>query len=43
VGAATLALPPRNFPPHELIEAAWRCLTGARAAGGNTVKSIDIY
>jgi HD-like signal output (HDOD) protein len=43
VGAATLALPPRNFPAHELIEAAWRCLTGARASGGNTVKSIDIY
>jgi HD-like signal output (HDOD) protein len=42
VGAATLALPPRNFPPRELIEAARRCLSGARAAGGNVVKSIDI-
>ncbi len=42
VGAATLALPPRNFPPEELIEAAWRCLSGAQVSGGNTVKSIDI-
>jgi HD-like signal output (HDOD) protein/GGDEF domain-containing protein len=41
-GAATLALPPRNFPPRELIEAARRCLSAARASGGNVVKSIDI-
>jgi HD-like signal output (HDOD) protein/GGDEF domain-containing protein len=42
VGAATLPLPPRNFPPRELIEAARRCLSAARSAGGNVVKSIDI-
>jgi HD-like signal output (HDOD) protein/GGDEF domain-containing protein len=42
-GAATLALPPRNFPPRELAEAARRCLSAARASGGNVVKSIDIY
>jgi HD-like signal output (HDOD) protein/GGDEF domain-containing protein len=43
VGAATLAIPPRNFPPRELFEAAWRCLYAAQSAGGNTVKSIDIF
>lgn len=43
VGAATLALPPRNFPAHELIDAAARCLSTAHASGGNVVKSIDIY
>lgn len=42
-GVATLALPPRNFPPHELVQAAWRCLSASRSSGGNLVKSIDIY
>ncbi len=42
IGAATLALPPHNFPCQELIDAAWRCLYGAQAAGGNGAKSIDI-
>jgi HD-like signal output (HDOD) protein/GGDEF domain-containing protein len=41
-GAATLALPPRNFPPRELAAAARRCLSAALASGGNVVKSIDI-
>lgn len=43
VGVASLALPPRNFPPQDLIDAAQRCLNGARASGGNVLKSIDIY
>ncbi|MBW3595958.1 MAG: hypothetical protein KY475_01635, partial [Planctomycetes bacterium] len=43
VGVATLALSPRNFPPQELIDAAWRCLSAAQTSGGNVVKSIDIY
>jgi HD-like signal output (HDOD) protein/GGDEF domain-containing protein len=43
IGAATLALPPRNFPPQELIDAAWRCLSAAQTSGGNVIKSIDIY
>jgi len=39
-GLATLTLPPRNFPPDELIAAAQRCLAGALLCGG-TVKSIE--
>ena len=40
-GLATLALPPRNFPPHEIIAAAQRCLAGALLSGGGAVKSIE--
>lgn len=40
-GLATLTLPPRNFPPHDLIAAAQRCLAGAVHSGGGTVKSIE--
>jgi HD-like signal output (HDOD) protein/GGDEF domain-containing protein len=43
VGVATVALPPKNFPAIDLINAADRCLNGARLSGGNTVKSIEIY
>ena len=43
VGVASVALPPKNFPSEELIRAAERCLNGARLAGGNAVKSIEIY
>lgn len=43
VGAAAVALPPKNFPPQDLLEAADRCLYGAQASGGNSVKSIEIY
>src|SRR5205085_536452 len=39
-GLATLEFAPKNYPPHELIEAAQRCLTGAQLSGGDTVKSI---
>ncbi|MGI8977976.1 MAG: HDOD domain-containing protein [Pirellulaceae bacterium] len=41
-GLATLALPTRNFPPHEIIAAAQRCLAGALLSGGGAVKSIEI-
>jgi PleD family two-component response regulator len=41
IGVATLALPPKNFPPDQLIEAAQRCLSGARLSGGGTTKSIE--
>ena len=41
-GAATLALPSKNFPPRELIEGAQRCLSGALLSGGNTVKTIEM-
>ncbi|MCR4413792.1 MAG: HDOD domain-containing protein [Thermoguttaceae bacterium] len=43
VGVATVAMPPRNFPPQDLLEAATRCLNGSNAAGGGVVKSIEIY
>jgi HD-like signal output (HDOD) protein/GGDEF domain-containing protein len=42
-GAATVSLPPKNFPPKDLIAAADRCLYGSRASGGGIVKSIEIY
>jgi len=43
VGAATLSLPPRNFPPADLLVGAARCLCGSLASGGGVVKSIEIY
>jgi HD-like signal output (HDOD) protein/GGDEF domain-containing protein len=42
-GLATLAMPPKNFPCQELIDAAERCLHGVQLSGGDSVKSIDIY
>ena len=43
VGAASVALPPKNFPAHDLLESAARCLYGSHASGGGVVKSIEIY
>jgi len=43
VGVSTVTVPAKNFPPHDLIEAAERCLYGAKSCGGGTVKSIGIY
>jgi len=43
VGAATVALPPKNFPSQDLFTAADRCLYGSHASGGGVVKSIEIY
>lgn len=43
VGAASVAMPPKNFPAHELLDAAARCLYGSHASGGGVVKSIEIY
>jgi hypothetical protein len=40
-GVATLALPPKNYPPQQLIDAAHRCLGGAQLSGGGNVKSIE--
>jgi GGDEF domain-containing protein len=42
-GVATVSLPPRNFPPQDLITAATRCLTAAQLYGGDCLKSIEIY
>jgi len=43
VGIATLTMPSKNFPAGDLIDAASRCLYGAQASGGDTLKSIEIY
>lgn len=42
-GIGTVSLPPRNFPPADLLDGAARCLSGAQASGGGVVKSIEIY
>jgi GGDEF domain-containing protein len=42
MGLASLAMPPRNFPVAEMIQAAERCLNGAKLSGGNSLKSIEI-
>lgn len=41
-GAATIGLPPRNFSPADMIDAAARCVYASRSSGG-VVKSIEIY
>jgi HD-like signal output (HDOD) protein len=43
VGVATVAQPPRNFPPRDLLDGADRCLYASHASGGDVVKSIEIY
>lgn len=43
IGASTVALPPRNFPPADLVTSAERCLNGAKLSGGNALKSIEMY
>jgi GGDEF domain-containing protein len=43
VGAATVCLPPKNFPAKDLLVAANRCLYGSHTCGGGVVKSIEIY
>jgi HD-like signal output (HDOD) protein len=43
IGAATVSLPPPNFPGRDLLVAADRCLYGAHASGGGGLKSIEIY
>lgn len=42
IGVAALAMPPRNFPVEDFVQAAERCLNGVKLSGGNGVKSIDI-
>ena len=42
-GAATVALPPKNFLAESLFQAAARCLNGSRTSGGSVLKSIEIY
>jgi HD-like signal output (HDOD) protein len=40
-GVATIVLPPKNFAPQQLIDAAQRCLSGVQLSGGGAVKSIE--
>lgn len=43
VGLASVALPPKNFPPQSLLDGADRCLYGSHTSGGGVIKSIEIY
>ena len=43
VGAASVALPPKNFRAEDLVESASRCVYGSRTSGGSVMKSIEIY
>jgi HD-like signal output (HDOD) protein len=43
VGVATVAQPPKNFPPRDLLDGADRCLYASHASGSGVVKSIEIY
>ena len=43
VGVATIAQPPKNFPPRDLLDGADRCLYASHASGGDVVKSIETY
>ena len=42
-GVSNVALPPKNFPPQDLIETAERCLSAAQSSGASAVKSLEIY
>ena len=42
-GVASVALPPKNFPPQDLLETAQRCLSAAQSSGASVVKSLEIY
>ncbi|MBD13924.1 MAG: hypothetical protein CMJ72_02020 [Planctomycetaceae bacterium] len=42
-GVASVTLPPKNFPPLDLLETAQRCLSAAHAGGVFAVKSLEIY
>ena len=43
IGLAAVTLPPKNFAPQDLIDSTERCLHAARLAGGNALKSIELY
>ena len=42
IGLASLAMPPRNFPVLEMVQAAERCLHGVQLSGGDGFKSIEM-
>lgn len=43
VGVASVTLPPKNFPPLDLVAAAQRCLSAARSSETSVVKSLEIF
>jgi len=43
VGIASVTLPPKNFPPLDLMSAAQRCLSAAQSSGTSVVKSLEIF
>jgi HD-like signal output (HDOD) protein/GGDEF domain-containing protein len=42
IGLAALEFAPKNYPPRQLVEAAFSCLSAAQLSGGGTVKSIAV-
>lgn len=42
-GVSSVSLPPKNFPPQDLLDTAKRCLSAAQSSGSNVVKSLEIY
>ena len=42
IGVVAASLLAKNFPAHELADAADRCLFAGRACGGNCLKSIEV-
>jgi len=42
-GVASVALPPKNFPPLDLQAAAERCLAAAQSNEASIVKSLEIF
>lgn len=43
VGVASVTLPPKNFPPLDLMAAAQRCLAAAQLSGTSVVKSLETF
>lgn len=42
-GIASVNAPSRSFTIDQLIQAAWRCLDGAKTQGAGAVKTIEVY
>jgi hypothetical protein len=43
IGVASVTLPPKNFPPLDLVKAAQRCLNAAQSSETSVVKSLEIF
>ena len=42
-GIASVTLPPKNFPPLDLLSTAERCLSAAQSSGTSVAKSLEIF